>query len=97
MHIENESVETMTTSDREFEEIVEEYEEEILVQEEVPKPPLTNAATTAPAQSKPWCITLIFNNHCICCAFTLQEFYENHMHIYLPKSLTSAGSSSCYA
>ena len=42
MHIENA-----------FEEIVEEYELEILVQEEVPKPPLTDSADTAPAQSKP--------------------------------------------
>ena len=31
MHIENESAEIVTTSDHEFEEIVEEYEEEILV------------------------------------------------------------------
>ena len=31
------------------------------------------------------------------CAFTLQEFYENHMHRYIcPMSLTSAGSSSYY-
>ena len=31
MHIENESVEIVTTGEHEFEEIVEEYEEEILV------------------------------------------------------------------
>ena len=31
MHIENESVEIMTTGEHEFEEIVEEYEEEIIV------------------------------------------------------------------
>ena len=31
MHIENESVEVVTTYDREFEEIIEEYEEEILI------------------------------------------------------------------
>ena len=31
MHIENESVEIMTTDEHEFEEIVEEYKEEILV------------------------------------------------------------------
>ena len=52
----------MTIGDREFEEIVEEYEE-ILVQEEVPMPPLTDSTDTAPAQGKPWCITLIFDNH----------------------------------
>ena len=43
----------MTTDDCEFEEIVEEYKEEILVQEEVPKPLLTDSADTAPAQGKP--------------------------------------------
>ena len=63
MYVENELAEIVTTGDHEFEEIVEEYEEEILVQEEVPEPPLTNSADTAPAQGKPWCITLIFDNH----------------------------------
>ena len=58
MHVENELVEIVTTDDREFEEIVEEYEEEILVQE-VPEPPLTDSADTAPAQGKPRCITSI--------------------------------------
>ena len=47
MHIENESTG-----------IVEEYEEEILMQE-VLEPPLTNSADTAPAQGKPRCITSI--------------------------------------
>ena len=63
MHVENELAEIVITSDREFEEIVEEYEEEILVQEEVLEPPTTDSADTAPAQGKPWCITLIFYNH----------------------------------
>ena len=53
----------MTTSDHKFEEIVEEYDEEILMQEEVPAPPLTDSADTVPAQGKPWCISLIFYNH----------------------------------
>ena len=100
MHIENESAEIITIGDHEFEEIIEEYKEEILVQEEVPEPPLTDSADTAPAQGKPWCITLVFYNHRIYmwCAFMLQEFYENHMHIYTyPMSLASAGSSSYYA
>ena len=59
MHVENKLVEIVTTGDHEFEEIVEEYEEEILVQEEVPEPLLTDSADTAPAQGKPRCITLI--------------------------------------
>ena len=63
MHVENELVEFMTTGEQEYEEVIEEYEEEILVQEEVPEPPLTDSADIAPAQDKPRCITLIFNNH----------------------------------
>ena len=63
MHVENELVEIVTTGDHEFEEIIEEYEEEILVQEEVPEPLLTDSADTAPSQDKPLCITLIFYNH----------------------------------
>ena len=43
MHIENESAEIVTTGEHEFEEIIEEYEEE------VPEPPLTDAVDTTPA------------------------------------------------
>ena len=57
MHVENELVEIVTTDDREFEEIIEEYEEEIIVRKEVPEPPTTDSAYTAPAQGKPRCIT----------------------------------------
>ena len=59
MHVENELAEIVTTGDHEFEEIVEEYEEKILVQEEVLEPPLTDSTDTAPAQGKPRCITSI--------------------------------------
>ena len=37
MHVENKLAKIVTTDDHEFEEIIEEYEEEILIQEEVPK------------------------------------------------------------
>ena len=59
MHIENESTEIVTTGEHEFEEIVEEYEEEILVREVVPEP-LTDSVDTAPAQGKPQCKTPYF-------------------------------------
>ena len=59
MYVENELVEIVTTDDHEFEEIVEEYEEEILVREEVPELPTTDSADTAPTQGKPRCITCI--------------------------------------
>jgi hypothetical protein len=52
-------VEYVTPGDQEYEEIMKEYEEEILVQEEFPKPPVTNTADTTPAQGKPRCMTLI--------------------------------------
>ena len=60
MHVENELVEIETIDDREFEEIIEEYEEEILVQEVVSEPPTTDSAETAPTQGKPRCITPYF-------------------------------------
>ena len=59
MHVENELAKIVTTNDHEFEEIVEEYEKEILVQEEVLEPPLTDLADTVPAQGKPRYITSI--------------------------------------
>ena len=42
MHVENELVEFVTEGEQEYEEVIEEYEEEILIQEEVPEPPLTD-------------------------------------------------------
>ena len=63
IHVENELVEIETTDNHEFEEIIEEYDGEILMQEEVPEPPLTDSADTVPAQGKSRCITLIFDNH----------------------------------
>ena len=63
MHVENELVEIVTTDDHEFEEIIEEYGEEVLMREEVLEPPPSDSANTAPAQGKPRCITLIFYNH----------------------------------
>ena len=65
MDVENELVEFVTAGEQEYEEVIEEYEEEVLVQEEVLKPSLTNLADTPPAQAKPRCITLILNDHWI--------------------------------
>ena len=65
MHVENELTEIVTIGDHEFEEIVKVYEEHILVQVEVPEPPLTDSADTTPTQGKPRCITLIFDNYLI--------------------------------
>ena len=58
MHVGNDLVEFVTVDDQEYEEIVEEYEDEILVPEKFPEPPVTDATDSAPAQGKSWCITL---------------------------------------
>ena len=65
MHLDNELVEFVTVGEQEYDEVVKEYEEEILVQEDVPEPSVADFADTAPAQGKPWCITLILNDHWI--------------------------------
>ena len=60
MHVENKLVEFMAAGEQEYEEVIEEYEEEVLVQEGVPEPSVADFADTPPAQGKPWCITHIF-------------------------------------
>ena len=98
MHVENELVEIVTTGDHEFEEIVEEYEE-ILVQEEVPEPPLTDSADTAPALDKTRCITPYFWIITVyICYVHLRDrnFIKTTCIDIFGMSLTSAGSSRCY-
>ena len=63
MHIENEPLEIVTFGEQEYDKVVEEYEEEILVQEDVPKLSAADFADTPPTQGKPRCITLILNNN----------------------------------
>ena len=63
MHVDNELVEFVTVGEQEYEEVIEEYEEEILVQEGASEPPVTDFGDTTPAQGKPQCITLILNKH----------------------------------
>ena len=85
----------MTTSEHEFEEIVEEYEEEILMQEKVPELPLTDSANTTPAQDKPRCITSIFHIHriyiCVCVVYLrCRSFMETtciYIYIYILRVL----------
>jgi hypothetical protein len=62
MHIDHEEVEYVTAEEPDYEEVIEEYEEEIFVPEEFQEPPATDTSDCAPAQGKPWCITLIFAN-----------------------------------
>jgi len=65
MHVENELVEFVTAGEQEYGEVVEEYEEEVLVQGGAQEPSVTDFADTPPTQGKPRCITLILNNHWI--------------------------------
>ena len=51
MHVENELAKIVTIGDHEFKEVIEEYEEEILVQEEVLEPPLTELTPRLPKAS----------------------------------------------
>ena len=63
MRVDNELVEFMPTDEQEYEEIIEEYEEDILIQEGALEPSVADFVDTPPAQGKPWCITLILNDH----------------------------------
>jgi hypothetical protein len=71
MHVENDLVEFGTADDQGYEEIVEEYEEEIFMLEKFQEPPVTDTTDPAHAQGKPRCITRIFYNHYIymCCIY----------------------------
>jgi hypothetical protein len=59
MHVENELVGFVTAGGLEYEEIIKEYEEEILMPEKVSEPSLTDHTDTPPTQGKLRCITLI--------------------------------------
>ena len=63
MHVDNELVEFVTAGEQEYEEVIKEYEEEVLIQEGASEPSAADFADTSPAQGKPRCITLILNNH----------------------------------
>jgi hypothetical protein len=59
MHVDHEVVEYVATDEQDYEELVEEYKEEIFVPEEFQEPLVTDSSDLAPAQGKPRCITLI--------------------------------------
>ena len=63
MHIDHELVDFVPVDEQEYDEVIEEYEEEILVQEGAPEPFGADLADPSPAQGKARCITLIFNDH----------------------------------
>ena len=59
MHVDHELVEFMPVDEQDYEEVIEEYEEEILVQEGASEPFGADFVDPPPAQGKPWCITHI--------------------------------------
>jgi len=65
MHVVNELAEVLTVGNQEYEEVIQKYEEEILVPQEFPEPPVTDFVEFSPDQSKPRCITLIFDKYAI--------------------------------
>ena len=62
MHVDNELVEFVPAGEQEYEEIIDEYEEEIIIQEGALEPLVADFVDTLPAQGKPRCITLILND-----------------------------------
>ena len=83
MHVDNELVEFMTAGEQEYDEVIDEYEEEILMQEDVPEPPVTDFADTVPAEGKPRCITPILLQFKLYLCIKFKELNENHLHIYI--------------
>jgi hypothetical protein len=59
MHVDHDIVEYVAAEEPDYEEVVEEYEEEIFVPGEFQEPLVTDTADLAPAQGKPRCITHI--------------------------------------
>ena len=59
MHVDHELVEFVPVDEQDYEEVIEEYEEEILVQEGAPEPFGADLTNSSPAQGKSRCITPI--------------------------------------
>ena len=60
MHVDHELVEFMPADKQDYEEIIEEYEEEVLIQEQALEPFGADFVDPSPAQGKPRCMTPIF-------------------------------------
>ena len=59
-HVDYELVDFVPVDEQEYDEVIEEYEEEIPMQEEAPEPFGADPTDPSPAQGKPRCITPIF-------------------------------------
>ena len=65
MHVDHGLVDFMLVDEQEYDEVIEEYEGEILVQEGALEPAGADLADLSPTQGKPRCITPILNDHWI--------------------------------
>ena len=65
MYVDHELVYFVLVGEPEYDEVIEEYEEEILMQEGSPEPAGADRADLSPAQGKVLCITPILNDHWI--------------------------------
>ena len=63
MHVDHELVEFVSIDEQEYDEVIEEYEEEILMQEGALEPFGADLTDPSPAQGKLRCTTLILNDH----------------------------------
>ena len=59
MHVDHELVDFVPIGEPEYDEVIEEYEEEILMQEGAQEPVGVDHTDPSPAQGKPRCITPI--------------------------------------
>ena len=59
-HVDHELVDFVPVGEPEYDEVIEEYEEEIFAQEDAQEPIGVDPADPAPTQGKPRCITPIF-------------------------------------
>ena len=59
-HVDHEQVDCVPVGEPEYDEVIEEYEEELFAQEGAQEPVGADFADPAPAQGKPRCITSIF-------------------------------------
>ena len=65
MHVDHELVEFVPADEQDYEEIIEEYEEDVFVLDGASEPVGADFADLSPAQGKPRCITLILNDYWI--------------------------------
>jgi len=71
-HVDHEQVDFVPVGDPEYDEVIEEYEEELFTQEGAQEPVGTDFADPAPAQGKPRCIIPIFK-------WSLNILYDMHL------------------